>query len=796
MILNKAAILVKCDHCGEDCLENPLKSENKSFCCDGCKMVYELLQENDLCTYYDLEKSPGFKIKTKQKEHFAYLENEEIAEKLLNFNEGNLASITFYIPKIHCSSCIWLLENLYKIQPGIISSRINFLRKETDISFRKDKISLRKIAEILDSLGYTPEISLDSHNKKKSGKADLSLFYKLGITGFCASNIMMLSFPEYLGMDAFQEPEFKRLFSYLNLVLSLPVVFYGASGYFLSALSGIKNKVLNLDIPIALGTSAVFLRSVFEVISQTGSGYFDSLSGLIFFLLIGKWIQTKVYKQFSFERDYQSYFPISVTVLTDKEQAIPIKNLKINDLILVRNQEIIPADSLLIEGEARIDYSFVTGESAPVTKRDGELIYAGGRQTGCAIKLKVQKEVCNSYLLQLWNKQIFTKENDAYLSSFVLLFSRYFVWGTLAIAMATFVFWSFIDPSKVIFAVTSVLLVACPCALALSLPFALGNCLRYLGRNGLFLKNADTIEKLSQIDTIVFDKTGTLTVAGSSKISYQGEKLSEVELQLVKSVVAHSTHPLSIDLYKHIQQEILPTTRFSEIPGKGIIASIGKYQILSGSLELLGLAGNKSINPSCVHIQINGEYKGYFEIKNCYKENIENTLNDLGKNFELHLLSGDNNKEQTHLKNYFQSSRMLFSQSPTSKLAYIEKLKSEGKNVLMLGDGLNDAGALKAAHVGLSVSDDVYSFSPACDGILEGKQLINIKSFLNYSKTGIQTIKLSLALSLIYNAVGLFFAVKGELSPVIAAVLMPLSSVSIVLFVVALTGYFGARLNR
>ena len=378
----------------------------------------------------------------------------------------------------------------------------------------------------------------------------------------------------------------------------------------------------------------------------------------------------------------------------------------------------------------------------------------------------------------------------------MLIFSRYFIWATLAISLATLVFWSFVDPSKVLFTVTSVLLVACPCALALSLPFALGNCLRYLGRNGLFLKNADTIEKLSQINTIVFDKTGTLTNAGAFRINYLGADLSEIELQLVKSVVANSMHPLSVALYKHIQQEVLKPTRFTEIIGKGIICVIGEHQLKVGSLDLLNLKDKKSKSNTSIHIQINGLYKGYFEFQNAYKNNIENTLKKLAKSYDLHLLSGDNNDEQTHLKNYFRSSKMLFSQTPSSKLAYIQKLQSEGKQVLMLGDGLNDAGALKAAHVGLSVSDDVYSFSPACDGIIEGKQLINIKYFLNYSKKGIQIIKLSLVLSLLYNAIGLFFAIQGKLSPVIAAVLMPLSSLTVVLFVVLATSYFGSRLCR
>ncbi len=786
---------VKCFHCGDDCTHTPIIENDKSFCCEGCKTVYLLLEESDLCAYYDLEKNPGIKVKARAQERFAYLDEPSIVSKLLDFEEGNNARIRLYIPQIHCSSCIWLLENLYKLREGISYSHVNFTRKEITISYTKDTVSLRTIVELLDSFGYTPSIHLENYTRKKTAKEDLTLYYKIGIAGFCSGNIMLLSFPEYFGMDGSTDPWLKVLFGYLNLFLSLPVIFFSARDYFTSAYAGLKNKVLNLDVPIALGTTAVFLRSIYEVVMQVGPGYFDSLTGLIFFLLIGKWVQNRTYQQFSFERDYRSYFPAAVTrIEEEKEKPVPVNELKKGDEILVRNHELIPADAVLVEGKGYIDYSFVSGEAAPVAKEKGEVVFAGGRQTGNSIRLKVTKDFSNSYLLQLWEREVFAKKKDAYLSSFVLSFSKYFIFGTFLIAGLTFLYWYVEDPSKMLFAFTSVLLVACPCALALSLPFALNNCLRWMGRKGLYLKSSDTVELLAEVDALVFDKTGTLTEPQEAEILYSGEDLTSSQLLYIRSAVRQSSHPLSRALYNYLKSETVVPDHYEEIPSEGIYCKIGNNELKIGSVDFVGGEKTTSLNESRVYVKLDCAVKGFFSIRNKYRKEVNSLLEDLGKKYELHLLSGDNDSEKEKLRLYF-GNNMKFNQLPEDKLNYIEALQQQGKKVLMLGDGLNDAGALKAADVGISVSDNVYSFFPSCDGILEGKKLGGLSWFLRYAQSGVMVIKMSLVLSLLYNIAGLFFAVQGFLSPLIAAILMPLSSVTVVLFVVFATS-IGAKITK
>src|SRR3972149_4671997 len=275
--------------------------------------------------------------------------------------DEKLFIVTFYVPQMHCSSCIWLLENLYRINPGIIHSEVDFLKKTVTIKFNPNRISLKQNVELLTSIGYEPQINLEDVEGKKLQTTNKKLIYKIGVTGFCFGNIMLLSFPEYLNIDA-ADSFFIKFFGWLNLILSLPVFLYSSSGYFISAYKGLQKRILNIDVPISLGIFVLFFRSAFEVITHTGAGYFDSMTGLVFFLLLGKLFQNKTYETLNFDRNYKSYFPLSGILKTNEsEVSIPISKLNVGDKIIIRNNEIIPADSVLFGGEGNIDYSFVTG---------------------------------------------------------------------------------------------------------------------------------------------------------------------------------------------------------------------------------------------------------------------------------------------------------------------------------------------------------------------------------------------------------------------------------------------------
>lgn len=789
--------MTKCYHCGDNCSTSALVFDDKDFCCNGCKTVYEIFQTNDLCYYYDLQSAAGstpLEIEGK----FDFLESENIAQRLIEFDDGTNQVVNLYIPGIHCSSCIWVLENLKKLHPGVTHSQVDFPKKTIRITYNLELVSLKELVTVLARIGYEPYISLDDYDKGKS-KIDRSVLYKLGVAGFAFGNIMFLSFPEYFEVGEYWLDQYKGFFRWLMFAFSLPVVFYAGSDYLISAYKGLRSGLLNIDVPIALGILVLFLRSSFEIFFDLGSGFFDSLTGLIFFLLVGRFFQQKTYAFLSFERDYKSYFPIAVTRMDNKrnEETVQVYDIKSGDRLLIRNEELIPVDGILISGKGQIDYSFVTGESEPVQKSSGDKVFAGGRQFFGAIEIEAVKSVSQSYLTQLWSNSVFQKEKSTPFQTLTDSIGKRFTIAVLTIAIVAATFWMFNDSSKAINVFTAVLIIACPCAIALAAPFTLGNMLRIFGRKKFYLKDSSIIEKLARLDTAIFDKTGTITTAHSNRISYEGMVLTAEEESLLKNTLRASNHPLSRSLYSLLKEYDIETLDdYKEYTGKGVHGIKDNSEVKVGSADFVGHQLQTDYNNTSVHISSNDSYKGCFIFHNNYREGVSEVFNKMGRYMDLAVLSGDNAGEKKRLEKLLPKlTPLYFNQRPTDKLEFIKELQASDKNVLMVGDGLNDAGALAQSNVGLAISEDINVFSPACDGILDATKFKNLNNYILASKKAIKIIKLCFVLSLMYNIVGLYFAVTGQLEPVIAAILMPLSSISIVAFATLATNVVGNKLN-
>lgn len=784
-----------CFHCG-DIVLSEIKQGEKSFCCEGCLTVHNFLSESGMGHYYEMGRGSGNKVIQKDNEEFAFLDNPQIADLLIDFKNDELLRLNLQLPSIHCSSCIWLLEHLNLLHPGILFGRVDFLKKELTVRINPAKISVRQLVELLRDIGYKPDISLKQEQKEKQDKSERDLLLKLAVAGFCFGNIMLFSFPEYFGLQLREDTVFAKFFSYINLVLALPVLLYSASDYFDSAIKSLRKKVLHINVPLALGMLALFLRSVYEILWQVGPGYLDSFAGLLFFLLSGKWFQQYTWSHLNFERDYKSYFPLAVTVWEgERWVSILLSEVRKGDRLRIRNGELIPADSIVLKGDALIDYSFVTGESIPVSKVLGEIVYGGGRQSGGAIEIEILKEVAQSQLTRIWNGQD-NEKRESTLESFSSKVSRYFTIALLFIALSTFAVWSFSSWSLAFFAFTSVLIVACPCALALSSPLALGNTLRLLGRKGLYLKNAGVVEQMAQIDHIVFDKTGTLTEPELLKVRWSGNSLNGQENSVIKELTSHSTHPYSRAINGSIPGTSGNTLiNIEEIPGsgiRGIHPDLG--MVIMGNAAFNGIK-TTSEGP-IVYLTIAGEHKGQFHFENAYRSKVSNLLNELGASYKVSILSGDQATEEAHLKRMYGGFKFLkFNQTPEEKQKFIQNLEASGDRVMMVGDGLNDAGALRMSDTGIAISGHGGQFTPAASGILMATDLEKLPSMIKLAKKTLGAIHFSFAISILYNIVGLWFAVQGQLSPVLAAILMPLSSISVVLINTFLTNYHAYKLK-
>jgi Cu+-exporting ATPase len=534
---------------------------------------------------------------------------------------------------------------------------------------------------------------------------------------------------------------------------------------------------------------------------------------------------------------------------------------------------------MLLYGNAAIDYSFVTGESKPVEKVLGEMIYAGGRQIGGIIELEVTKEVSQSYLTQMWNKCSAAEKEKGQLSELSNAVGKYFTYAVLFVSTTVGLYWLQYDVTTAINAVTGVLIIACPCALAISIPFTLGTAMRIFGRNNFYLKNTTVIESLSKIDTIIFDKTGTITHPHHASVEFVGTALEEDEYRFIYSVAKNSMHPLSKVIFEFLGGELmrrhpgnvilnpdksgmknpeevselrlnkesshgeqgaghfggvilrrilqktkdllrmtvhsaprrttfngsqnftiniesLPVEHFVETMGKGISGSVKGHRIKMGSREFAGHTQphQRNVNESRVYLTIDEKERGYFSIRNIYRDGLETTVNELKNNYSLFILSGDNESERVRLQSIFpNSTTMLFNQMPSDKMDAVIHLREKKKRVLMMGDGLNDAGALLQSNIGIAVTEDIAQFTPSSDAILAGSSFNLLPTIMKFSKTCIKIVTASFGFAFIYNLFALYFAVQGQLSPIIAAILMPASSITIVVLTTGLTRLFAKK---
>jgi Cu+-exporting ATPase len=466
----------------------------------------------------------------------------------------------------------------------------------------------------------------------------------------------------------------------------------------------------------------------------------------------------------------------------DEWKPIIIYELRKGDEVRIRNMEIIPADCVLASAQAYIDYSFVTGESKPVKVGKGDSIYAGGRLIGQPIEIKIEKATSQSHLTSLWNNEAFRKREENNYQKIIDRSARAFTWVVVGIAVLTAIYWQINYPDKMWLVLTSVLMVACPCALALAAPFTYGSMLRTFGKHNFYLKNADVIERMASIDAIVFDKTGTLTHTKKPQVVFNGN-LSKQEMGYVKVLTGYSTHPLSNLVHQSIVAISNYTVKnFKEFPGKGLEAEIEGRLLRVGSAVFVGFKGLQPTQASCVFISIDNEIYGYFAIATNLRKHIGQMISQLGSKC-VALLSGDNDSDRSTMRNLFGTQVSLnFNQSPHDKLDFIRSLQHQGKKVMMLGDGLNDAGAMKQSNVGIAVTDDTGTFTPACDGILQGDRMEQLNQFLFLAKKASTILKYAFSISFFYNIVALTFAVTGHLTPLVAAILMPISSISVVGF--------------
>lgn len=807
-----------CTHCLQPCEDELIKDEHGQFCCHGCQTAYQLINAQGLCDYYEIaERRQSLKGRTSDAllNQYKQLDDEAIARKLGLFIQASGQSVfKFYCPEINCASCIYLLNQLPDLANGVVMSRTSFTDRTVTVWFKPADIRLSEIAIVMAKIGYAPAINAlsgqsDTSNERTS-LPSRQLLGRLVIAGFVAGNTMMLSFPAYLGLDEALAQEFDWLFKSLSIALSLPLMLYCARPWFSNSWRDLKNGRLHVDVPIAVGILALFSRSLVDILSGSGTGFLDSLAGLVFLLLIGTWLQNRYMEGLSVAQKFESYLPLTTTVLNqDGSAAVKlVAELVKDDQISIKAGETLPADLHILTAEqAFIDNSFLTGEAELQPASKGDQALAGARLASGTLTGVVTAKPSESYLTSLWNASLSDTSQKEQDTTFTALFVRYFTVITLSLATAAWFYWGTDNLPMAWQSFTAVLMVACPCALTLALPFATSEAAQALAKAGLFVKDARVVERLAHIRQIAFDKTGTLTepqqIRWFDQLGQQ-TKPDQDTRNLIAAAAKASTHPLLQAIADRLGEpdQLITLQEVVSIQGKGMTCQTLQHQYRIGSPAFLGHRLNHDAeqlkHQSVVGIERDGNFIGYFLIGQALKTGIDQMLKGISASYQINVLTGDHLAGASLVTETIQSDqiKVLANQQPADKLAFIKAAQDHQQPIMMVGDGINDGPAMRTANVGLAIVPRGKYFHPTADALTLADQLTALPKWLTFSKKTLNMVRIGLAVSLFYNALAYYWAITGFLTPVVAALFMPLSSLSVVALTVLLTKYQARQLLK
>lgn len=771
---------------------SPDDSEEKQFCCQGCASVYSILRDRNLLGFYEIPENNVPSLNEKPAADYSYTDSEWFKSMFVRAATDGSWSITVKLPDIHCAACVWLLEKLPEMIHGVTGSRINYLRKQLTVSARAE-VSVSSVLQLVADLGYPPDFSRESKATQKLTAYDKSLLRRMALAAFGFGNAMLFSLPEYFSSHL--EASFSKTFIVLNSLLATIVLFYSAGEFFQSAWRALKQKQIVIDLPISIGIAAMFIRSASDILLGTSAGYFDTFTGLIFFLLIGRFVQSRSYAWLNFERDNLLFLPLAVRVEGPTGEVFKsVQDLRPGDSLRLLAGEISPARCRVVSDEAAADYAFITGESVPVSLHSGDTFEAGGKVVGQSVRLIVSESVDQAQLNRIWenapneNEEIFSRPAGGFAERIL----PWFTFTVVTIATAALVYWLPRDSATAWNAFSAVLVITCPCALAMAKPFSFFTVQGALARKGLFLKSASVVEKFFNLKHIVFDKTGTLTAPGKFDIEFEGGygDLGEDDRAGLAALAGESSHPLSraVGAFLGAGVHALPA-QFTERPGLGLSGLVAGERYLLGSAawlmanKIMVADAPQSGFSSVVCAAKGSAYLGRFLIRNQMRTGLDTTLSRFPARYDLALLSGDADAERERFAVAFAGAakpvRFQFNARPDDKARVIRELRQSGP-VLMVGDGLNDASALAAADIGMALTEDNSHFSPASDAVLSAAAFTRLPGLVAQARLARGTLIAAYSVSFAYNAIGISVAVAGQLTPLFCAILMPLSSLSVI----------------
>jgi P-type Cu2+ transporter len=786
-----------CAHCGLPVPAARLEPLNREqFCCDGCRSVFAILHEAGLDDYYAQRDSADTGAGAPQRSQRKFEEFDEPAfrESHCRASAGGIMRSEFYVEGVHCSACIWLLERLPRVTPAVLEARYDVTRSVLEIAWDPTAAPLSAVARALDSLGYTPHPAHSTSIALEQRKGDRALLLRLGIAGAAAGNVMLLALALYSGTYAGMAAEYAALFRWGSLVIATPTVFWVGNVFFRGGLAALRTRTPHMDLPVSLGLLAGYVGSAVNTVRGEGEVYFDSLCTLIFLLLVGRYLQRSHQRRSAKASDLLNALAPTTACLVDGEalREVPANALSVGSIVEVRVGERVAVDGVIRDGSSALDTSLLTGESFPVEVTVGDRVHAGTTNLSAPLRIRVESVGTETRLGRLMQSVEATQRERAPVVRLADRVAGYFVLAIIAIAALTLLVWAQLDASHAIDHTVALLVVTCPCALGMATPLAVSAALRAAARRGILFKGGEFIEELARPGIIIFDKTGTLTEGRLALVSWQGDAAVQA---FVRAAEATSGHPIARAFQRSFGESELRCEQRREYPG-GVHATVAGREVLVGSQSfvrgavsslpvwaLTSAKAHAAAGRTPVLIALDGEVCAIAAFADTIRADAAASLHKLAElGFQLEVLSGDDQRVVDAIVRQLgvPLPYAVGGASPEAKLERVSGLRANGQRVFMVGDGVNDAAAMAAANVGIAVHGGAEACLSAADVFTTRPGLETVARAAAGSRRTMQVIRAGIALSLAYNMLGIALAVTGHLGPLWAAILMPISSITVV----------------
>ncbi len=810
MSSERPATAAECFHCGlplppDEPFVEQIEGVERHFCCFGCQSVCKVIYEAGLDGFY--QRTPDGTLLAPPPEppkDIALFDLDEVQEEFVS-ELGEERELHLLVEGIHCAACVWLIERGLSSLPGILKAQVNLANKRLLLRWDNSQVQLSAIIKRLGEIGYAA-VPFDPEAAEGTIKRqNRALLFRMAVAGFAMMNLMWISIALYTGADTADGGEFRAMFHWIGFALASLTLFYSGSIFLKGAWAGLRHRHLTMDLPIAIGATATYLYSTYVTISgsEVGEVYFDTVVNFIFVILVGRFLEamSKRHAVAATQRLMDLQPRVATLLLDGIEKIVPIRTVKVDETVLVKAGDKIPADGTVLEGRSSVDESMLSGESEPVRKEAGHSVSAGTVNLHSALTLRVTGTLQDTSLGRIIALVEEAQASKAPIQCMADRIVPWFVLATLTLATLTFLIWVGSGFELALMAATSVLIITCPCAFGLATPMAIAVAAGQGARHGILVKNGEVLETLSHVNHFVFDKTGTLTTGRmqlQQLIPLQGEGEQEL-LRLAAIVERYSEHSIARAVVEAAEQRKLSITAsspegFEGRPGYGVKAAVEGKQVILGTISWLqqnGVVLDEGLRKqaraleeratSCIHMAVDGKHSALLAIADTLRPDARTLVDGLrAAGIRITLLSGDRQRVADAVAEQLGGMEVIAEVLPQDKDRVISELQEKGEWVAMVGDGVNDAPALIRANVGIAVGSGTDVSMESADIVLMQDELEKVRLATLLSRRTLRTIRQNIGLSLTYNVIMVPLAMAAFITPLFAAIAMPISSLLVI----------------